>query len=126
MLRGEALYQALEPSHPLCTAHPIPGERCCLETFPHAITWQHLRGGNAQARQKRTQRRDLLKQAGIDLAPLTSIDLVDAALCALTANLAASGTPCQLYGDATEGLIVVPATVTPPRLNTNNRHQRTA
>lgn len=68
MLRGEALYQSLEPSHPLCTTHPIHGERCCLETFPHAITW-HLRGGNAQARQKRTQRRDLLKQAGID--PLT-------------------------------------------------------
>ena len=110
MLRGEALYQALEPSHPLCTAHPIRGERCCLETFPHAITW-HLRGGNAQARQKRTQRRDLLKQAGIDLAHLTSIDLVDAALCALTAHIAASGGPCHLYGEETEGVIVVPAAV---------------
>jgi hypothetical protein len=110
MLRGEALYQALEPSHPLCTAHPIPGERCCLETFPHAITW-HLRGGNAQARQKRTQRRDLLKQAGINLTPLTSIDLVDAALCALTAHLAASGAPCTIYGEETEGVIVVPAAV---------------
>lgn len=109
MLRGEMLYQALEPSHPLCTAHPIPGEHCCLETFPHAITW-HLRGGNAQARQKRTQRRDLLKQAGIDLTRLTSIDLVDAALCALTAHLAASGAPCRLYGEETEGVIVVPAT----------------
>ncbi len=110
MLRGEALYQALETSHPLCTAHPIPGERCCLETFPHAITW-HLRGGNAQARQKRTQRRDLLKQAGIDLTPLNSIDLVDAALCALTAHIAASGAPCTMYGEETEGVIVVPAAV---------------
>ncbi|MFM1900145.1 MAG: hypothetical protein RLZZ216_721 [Cyanobacteriota bacterium] len=110
MLRGEALYQALEPSHPLCTTHPIPGERFCLETFPHAITW-HLRGGNAQARQKRTQRRDLLKQAGIDLTHLTSIDLVDAALCALTAHIAASGGPLHLYGEETEGVIVVPAAV---------------
>jgi predicted nuclease with RNAse H fold len=110
MLRGEALYQALETSHPLCTAHPIPGERCCLETFPHAITW-HLRGGNAQARQKHTQRRDLLQQAGINLTPLTSIDLVDAALCALTAHLAASGAPCTIYGEETEGVIVVPAAV---------------
>ena len=110
MLRGEALYQALEPSHPLCTTHPIPGERCCLETFPHAITW-HLRGGNAQARRKRAQRRDLLKQAGIDLTPLTSIDLVDAALCALTAHMTASGAPCTIYGEATEGVIVVPAAV---------------
>ena len=110
MLRGEALYQALETSHPLCTAHPIPGERCCLETFPHAITW-HLRGGNAKARQKHTQRRDLLQQAGIDLTPLNSIDLVDAALCALTAHLAASGAPCTIYGEETEGVIVVPAAV---------------
>jgi predicted nuclease with RNAse H fold len=110
MLRGEALYQALETSHPLCTAHPIPGERCCMETFPHAITW-HLRGGNAQARQKHTQRRDLLQQAGIDLTPLNSIDLVDAALCALTAHLAASGAPCTIYGEETEGVIVVPAAV---------------
>jgi predicted RNase H-like nuclease len=68
----------------------------------------------------------LLKQAGIDLKPLTSIDLVDAALCALTAHLAASGTPCRLYGEETEGLIVVPTTFIPPRLNTNNRDQRTA
>ena len=39
MLRGEALYRALEPSHPICTALPVAGEHCCMETFPHAITW---------------------------------------------------------------------------------------
>jgi len=108
MLRGEALYQALEPSHPICTVLPKAGEHCCMETFPHAITW-HLRGGEAQARQKRRQRRELLRQAGIDLEQLSNIDLVDAALCALTAHRAASGASCKTYGDPFEGIIVVPA-----------------
>lgn len=108
MLRGEALYRALEPSHPICTALPVAGEHCCMETFPHAITW-HLRGGEAQARQKRRQRRELLRKAGIDLEQLSNIDLVDAALCALTAHRAASGANCKTYGDPFEGIIVVPA-----------------
>jgi predicted nuclease with RNAse H fold len=107
MLRGEALYQALEPSHPLAAALPIGSQPCCFETFPHAITW-HRRGGNAQAAQKRRQRRELLQQAGIDLAPLTSIDWIDAALCALAAHHAASGGACVHYGEPPTGWIVVP------------------
>ncbi|MCP9837548.1 DUF429 domain-containing protein [Cyanobium sp. N.Huapi 1H5] len=106
MLRGEALYRALEPSHPLATALPIVGP-ACFETFPHAITW-HLRDGNAQASQKRTQRRELLQREGIDLAPLTSIDWIDAALCALTAHNAAIGGACVHYGEPETGWIVVP------------------
>ncbi len=107
MLQGEALYRALEPSHPLATALPIVGPGC-FETFPHAITW-HLRGGQAQASRKHTQRRALLQQVGIDLAPLTSIDWIDAALCALTAHHAASGGACVTYGEPQTGWIVVPS-----------------
>jgi predicted nuclease with RNAse H fold len=107
MLRGEALYQALEPTHPLCTALPIAGQRCCFETFPHAITW-HLRGGQAQAARKRVQRWELLAQAGLDLTPFTSIDWIDAALCALTAHIAATGGECVRYGEPETGWIVVP------------------
>ncbi len=106
MLQGEALYQALEVSHPLVHCLPINGPGC-FETFPHAITW-HLRGGQAQASQKRTQRRALLQQAGIDLAPLTSIDWIDAALCSLTAHHAAVGCACVPYGEPETGWIVVP------------------
>jgi predicted nuclease with RNAse H fold len=106
MLQGEALYRELEPSHPLLTGLPASGP-VCFETFPHAITW-HLRGGNAAARQKRPQRRALLEQAGIDTAPLTSIDWIDAALCALTAHHLASGRRCRTYGEPASGLIVVP------------------
>jgi predicted nuclease with RNAse H fold len=111
MLQGEALYRELETSHPLLPALPpagqLPSTPACFETFPHAITWQ-LRGGQASAAHKRSQRRELLEQAGIDTAPLTSIDLIDSALCALAAHHLASGQPRRAYGEAGSGLIVVP------------------
>ena len=107
MLQGEALYRELAPSHPLLTAAAAPCGPACFETFPHAITW-HLRGGQASAAHKLAQRRQLLVQAGIDPAPLISIDHIDAALCALAADHLASGQPCRAYGEAASGLIVVP------------------
>ena len=85
---------------------------CCFETFPHAITW-HLRGGEAKARQKRPLRTALLAQASITTSPLTSIDLIDAALCALTAHQFASGAACRAYGEPESGLIVVPEHASP-------------
>ena len=109
MLQGEALFQNLKPSHPLLTALPITGPGC-FETFPHAITWNtwDLRGGHATAANKRAERSELLEQAGIDLASLTSIDQIDAALCALAAHHAAVGRACHAYGEALSGWIVVP------------------
>lgn len=111
MLQGEALYRELEVSHPLLSGLPAPGlpasGPACFETFPHAITWQ-LRGGNAEARLKRLQRRAILEQAGIGTAALTSIDWIDAALCALAAYHLASSPSCQAYGEPASGLIVVP------------------
>ena len=106
MLQGELLYRQLELSHPLLAALPASAP-ACFETFPHAIAW-HLRGGQASAAHKRSQRTELLRQAGIDPAPLTSIDFIDAALCALAAHQLASGRPCRAYGEAGSGLIVVP------------------
>lgn len=106
MLQGEALYRAIEPSHPLLAALPITGP-VCFETFPHAITW-HLRGGNARAADKRAQRSELLQQAEIDPAPLISIDGIDAALCALAAHQVTRGGVCHTYGDPESGWIVVP------------------
>jgi predicted RNase H-like nuclease len=50
-----------------------------------------------------------LAQAGIDLTELTNIDLVDAALCALTAYRAATGRECMSFGEPNTGLIIVPA-----------------
>jgi predicted RNase H-like nuclease len=51
----------------------------------------------------------LLEEAGIDLSSLTNIDLIDAALCALTAYHAAMGGECVSYGEPNTGLIIVPA-----------------
>jgi predicted nuclease with RNAse H fold len=108
MLRGEELFEALASSHPICADIPAPGENCCIETFPHAVTW-HLTGGKANASNKRTQRRSLLTEAEIDIAKLTNIDLVDAAICALTAHCVASGGKYVSYGEADTGYIIVPA-----------------
>lgn len=108
MLRGEALYRALRPTHPICEQWPPLSDRYCFETFPHAITW-HLRGGNADAKLKRPQRRQLLAQRQIALDTLTNIDLVDAALCAVAAQAAVRGEQLVSFGDARTGLILVPA-----------------
>jgi predicted nuclease with RNAse H fold len=106
MLQGEALYAALEPSHPLLTSLPCHPP-ACFETFPHAITWQLL-GGCARASDKRRQRHALLRREGVDVTELTSIDLIDAALCALAAHRLASGDACLAFGEADSGWIVVP------------------
>ena len=112
MLRGAELFQALGSDFPLCRTLPVAGRRCCFETFPHAITW-HLRSGNADAAQKRQQRRALLAGAGIDLSELTNIDLVDAALCALTAHHATTGGECLSFGEQNTGFIIVPTRLKP-------------
>lgn len=109
MPQGEALYRQLEDSHPLLSALPsvgqLPSAPSCLETFPHAISWQ-LRGGQACAAHKRSQRILLLLQAGIDQEPLASIDHIDASPSALAAHHLASGPPCHAYGEARSGLVV--------------------
>lgn len=108
MFRGEELFQSLDEDYPIFRNLPAAGQKGYFETFPHAITW-HLRGGNADASQKRTQRRALLVQAEIDLTELTNIDLVDAALCALAAYRAATGQECMSFGEPNTGLVIVPA-----------------
>lgn len=111
MLRGEALYRALEPSHPLATGLPSPGQSCCFETFPHAITCQLHRAlglGPAAASRKRFERRALLMGCGVACDQLSSIDWLDAALCALAADQAAQGGPCRIYGEVSSGLVIVP------------------
>jgi hypothetical protein len=53
-------------------------------------------------------RRELLRAVGIDIAGLGNLDLIDAALCAYTADALLRGA-FRHYGDSVEGLIVVPA-----------------
>lgn len=107
MLRGAELFRVLEKTHPLCHAGKAAGGKCTFETFPHAITW-HLRGGKADAIRKRPQRLALLRRHGISVAALTNMDWIDAALCALAAEMFAAGHGMHFYGDRNTGHIVVP------------------
>lgn len=108
MFNGERVYQTLAVTHPLLSEERYLGGKVCFETFPHAITCAMLGTNVASAKYKRLQRRALLEDVGIDTRPLTSIDALDAALCALTAEYLRLGWT-KAYGDAESGHIFVPA-----------------
>jgi predicted nuclease with RNAse H fold len=106
MLNGAALYRLLERHYRLFDGSNTASGPVCFETFPHAVACA-LAGKIVSARSKRVIRRQLLREAGIDTTALTNIDTVDAALCALTAQNLLAGN-IKIYGEATEGFIVVP------------------
>ena len=117
MFAGQALYAALAPHYPLYPGpaapgyarHPpgMPPQRIAFETYPHAIACA-LAAQHGPARGKLAARTALLRRAGIDAEALPGIDLIDAALCAYTAQSFAAGR-CQAYGDVAGGFILVPA-----------------
>jgi len=107
MFSGEGVFKTFAPTYPLLTESRYSGGRISFETFPHAISCSLLSKDIASAKQKRVQRRKLLEDAGIDTSSLTSIDAVDAALCALTAQFSLRG-ETHAYGDAHGGYIFVP------------------
>ena len=118
MVCGEALYGALNRQDYALATHPeaLRSERRCFETFPHAITvllHRALGLEPARAGRKRDQRRALLERFGVDCRTLSSIDWMDAALCALAAQLLRHGAPCRAYGEATSGLLLVPVAPSP-------------
>ncbi|WP_153067043.1 DUF429 domain-containing protein [Steroidobacter cummioxidans] len=105
MLNGADMYTALLPSFRLFDGKAVI-KPVCFETFPHAIACE-LAGGTIGRKDKVRRRRELLEEAGIDTRPLTNVDLRDAALCALTAHALLLGR-VRTYGDAADGIIVVP------------------
>ncbi len=110
MLNGERLFGLLTRRYALYAGGaPSPAGQC-FETFPQAIACA-LAGSRVPARDKRARRRALLADAGIDTRPLNSIDLIDAALCALTAHFFAHAR-YSAYGEAGDAFIVVPAPAT--------------
>jgi len=107
MLRGAALFEALEETHALLQEARVKrGQRVCFETFPHAIA-HGLTGAVQPAKEKRVTRPRLLREAGIDLPGNPGIDFIDAALCALTAQRLLERR-VRLYGEAATGFIVSP------------------
>ena len=108
MLNGARLYQELASEYPLYyDGHSPTTGPFCFETFPQAIACV-LSGKRLSAKHKRTDRPRVLREAGIATDALTSIDEIDAALCALAAQqiLAGRFKPC---GDAAEGFILLPS-----------------
>lgn len=108
MRNGAELYRLLTPHHRLFDGRHSTSSPVCFETFPHAVACA-LAGKILPAKQKRSDRRRLLREAGLSMESLTNIDMVDAALCALAGHHLLAGT-FKTYGDAAEGFIVVPKT----------------
>jgi predicted nuclease with RNAse H fold len=107
MLSGAELFHLLiEASYNLFDGANKVASPVCFETFPHAVACA-LAGEIVSAKRKGIDRPKLLKRAGIDTISLNNIDFVDAALCAHTAYSLLDGN-FKAYGDAAEGLIVVP------------------
>lgn len=105
MLNGEKLFKALGKHFSLYTGKR-QAKRVCFETFPHAIVCA-LSGRIVPAHPKTRVRREVLSTLGLDITLLTNIDLVDAALCAVTAE-AFRRNQITCYGEPKEGYVVVP------------------
>lgn len=106
VFNGEKLYQLLVPHYPLYDG--TRGRRsCCFETFPHGIVCA-LAGKIVAAKPKLANRRGVLIDRGYDISPLTNIDYIDAALCAVAAEEFRHGRT-KYFGNQAEGFIVLPA-----------------
>jgi predicted nuclease with RNAse H fold len=105
MVNGAELYRLLARQYRLYDG-TRRCEHLCFETFPQAIACS-LAGNMLSARHKRVDRRRLLEQAGLFTGQLTSLDAIDAALCALTARHVLAGR-FNAYGDSVEGFILLP------------------
>jgi predicted nuclease with RNAse H fold len=110
MFNGERMYAALAEAFPLLDAPDKRTTPSTFETFPHAICCALIGRDVASAKMKRRQRRALLTALGLDTMPLKSIDALDAAMCAVTAQSFLSRT-FKTYGDVEGGFLIVPAVV---------------
>lgn len=109
MRAGAELFRLIEQNYPLFDGNVVTmEEKACFETFPQAVACA-LAGKIVSAKHKRTDRLELLRQAGMKTVALTNIDTIDAALCALTAYHFLDGA-IETYGDAATGFIVIPRT----------------
>ena len=104
MVNGAELFRLLAPQYRLYDGRL--DEPLCFETFPQAIACS-LAGKTLSAKNKRVERRRLLDQAALTADALTSIDEIDAALCALAAQHVLAGS-FKVFGDGAEGFILLP------------------
>lgn len=107
VFNGELIYKKLEL--PIFMGDKI-NSPCVIETFPHAIQlslWA-LNGQSCPEGSKSSIRRKTLAlHAKYETKKLTSIDLIDAALCAVSADYFVNE-QFSAYGCSEEGFIVTP------------------
>jgi predicted RNase H-like nuclease len=109
VLRGEALYQALQRYRvPIARDEQALARRCSFESFPHGITVALSPQIEVKAAFKLEQRSALLERFGVSLSGLSSIDWIDAAVCALAGQHIAKGAEAEIYGEPEGGLLVLP------------------
>jgi predicted nuclease with RNAse H fold len=104
MRSGIALFDAIGSVYRPFRGDDPRGKAC--EVFPHGSAMV-LSGRPAERKPKLAFRRRVLTSHGIDLAPLPTIDRVDAALAALTGLIALEGA-WTAVGDPDEGMVLLP------------------
>ncbi|MFM7718687.1 MAG: DUF429 domain-containing protein [Actinomycetota bacterium] len=112
MTVGFAVFDAIAERFPRWRGGRVLGH--AIEVFPHASAV--VLAGHLPAKGVATTafRRSVLRERGVDPAPLRSADQVDAALAALT-GLFALERRCSAPGDPREGQIVLPSISLPAR-----------
>jgi predicted nuclease with RNAse H fold len=105
VFNGERLYQALAANFPLFTGR-TPPHPFAFETYPYLATCAYA-GRRLKADDKTSDRRDIVRGAGIDDTSLRNIDFIDATICALVAY-SVNIDYFTRYGNAEEGFILAP------------------
>ena len=106
---GFSIYEKLVPRYPRYRGGPVVNT--AAEYFPHASAVL-LSGHIGAFKDKLRFRRAVLAKHGIDLAHIPTLDLVDAALGALT-GLIALANAHSWVGDADEGALLLPVATVP-------------
>ncbi len=107
VFNGELIYKKLEL--PIFMGDKI-NSPCVIETFPHAIQlslWARHGQSCPEGSKSSIRRKTLALHAKYETKKLTSIDLIDAALCAVSADYFVNE-QFSAYGCSEEGFIVIP------------------
>jgi hypothetical protein len=113
MFAGHAAFgAAARAGYPLFTGEG-DGRGRALEVFPHgaAVALAGRRPPPGTARRpatKRSWRAAVLEAAGVEVAPLRTLDAVDGALAALVAVIVDEGGEWFSVGESDEGCVVLP------------------
>lgn len=99
------LYAALRAEFPLFTGKVTDG-RFCFETYPYLVSCG-LADRRLEAKNKRRDRRDIVRIAGVNDQTLTNGDYLDAAICAMAACSVAIDY-ATMCGNPEEGFILAP------------------